>query len=89
MDHFDVVIVGAGWAGLSVSYELMRADISHIVIERGRVGETWRTQRWESFHMNTPNALTVLPGDRYEGSEPEGFMDCQAFIEMLETYAFR
>ncbi|RYH07008.1 NAD(P)/FAD-dependent oxidoreductase [Tropicimonas sp. IMCC6043] len=89
MDHYDVVVVGAGWAGLSVSYELMRAKISHIVMERGRVGETWRTQRWESFHMNTPNALTVLPGDRYEGSEPEGFMSCQSFIEMLETYADR
>lgn len=89
MDHYDVVVVGAGWAGLSVSYELMRAKINHIVIERGSVGETWRTQRWESFHMNTPNVLTVLPGDRYEGPEPEGFMNCQSFIEMLETYADR
>ena len=89
MDHYDVVVVGAGWAGLSVCYELVRAKISHIVIERGSVGETWRTQRWESFHMNTPNVLTVLPGDEYEGPEPEGFMNCQAFIEMLETYADR
>ena len=39
MDHYDVVVVGAGWAGLSVSYELMCAKINHIVIERGRVGE--------------------------------------------------
>ena len=89
MDHYEVVVVGAGWAGLSVSYELMCAGIRHIVIERGRVGETWRTQRWQSFHMNTPNVLTVLPGDRYEGAEPEGFMNCQAFIEMLESYTDR
>ncbi|GAB2185055.1 flavin-containing monooxygenase [Roseibium sp. LAB1] len=89
MDYYDVVVIGAGWAGLSVSYELMRAGISHIVIERGSIGETWRTQRWESFHMNTPNVLTVLPGDQYQGSNPEGFMSCQAFIEMLESYADR
>ncbi len=89
MDHYDVVVVGAGWAGLSVSYELTRAEFNHIVVERGSIGETWRTQRWESFHMNTPNVLTVLPGDQYEGLEPEGFMSCQAFIEMLENYADR
>jgi putative flavoprotein involved in K+ transport len=87
MNQLDAVIVGAGWAGLSVSYELMRAGVRHMVIERGRVGQTWRSQRWDSFHMNTPNALTVMPGERYSGQEPEGFMDCQAFIDMLEGYA--
>ncbi len=89
MNYYDVVVIGAGWAGLSISYELMRAELRHVVFERGRVGETWRTQRWASFHMNTPNILTVLPGDRYEGSDPEGFMNCGSFIEMLESYGNR
>jgi putative flavoprotein involved in K+ transport len=89
MEHYDVIVIGAGWAGLSVSYELAHAQINHVIFERGRAGETWRTQRWESFHMNTPNVLTVLPGDRYEGVEPEGFMNCASFVSMLEAYAER
>jgi putative flavoprotein involved in K+ transport len=87
MDHYDVVVIGGGWAGLSVSYALKQANLRHVVFERGRIGETWRTQRWSSFHMNTPNALTILPGDLYEGPEPEGFINCAAFIKMLEDYA--
>ncbi|TIU71024.1 MAG: FAD-binding protein, partial [Mesorhizobium sp.] len=51
----DAVVVGAGWAGLGVSYALAQADMRHCVLERGRVGETWRTQRWDSFHFNLPN----------------------------------
>jgi putative flavoprotein involved in K+ transport len=86
MDYYDVVVIGGGWAGLSISYALKQANLRHVVFERGRIGETWRTQRWSSFHMNTPNALTILPGDLYRGPEPEGFMKCAAFIEMLEDY---
>ena len=54
-DVLDAIVVGAGWAGLGVSYVLMRAGLRHRVLERGRIGETWRTQRWDSFRMNTPN----------------------------------
>ncbi|NKB54544.1 MAG: SidA/IucD/PvdA family monooxygenase [Rhizobiaceae bacterium] len=89
MDHYEVVVIGGGWAGLSVSHALQQASLRHVVFERGRIGESWRTQRWSSFHMNTPNALTVLPGDLYEGPEPEGFMKCSEFILMLEDYASR
>ena len=86
MNHYDVVVIGGGWAGLSVSYALAQAKLRHVVYERGRIGETWRTQRWSSFHMNTPNVLTVLPGEIYEGNEPEGFMNCATFIKKLENY---
>ncbi len=88
-ERFDVVIVGAGWAGLSVSYALTQAGYSHVVYERDRICETWRRQRWASFRMNTPNVMTVLPGDTYEGSEPEGYMTRDAFVEMVESYARR
>lgn len=88
-DTLDAVVVGAGWAGLGVSYHLARAGLRHRVLERRRVGETWRTQRWDSFRMNTPNLLTVMPGDRYEGPDPEGFMTCGEFVALLEDYAGR
>jgi putative flavoprotein involved in K+ transport len=83
----DVAVIGAGWAGVSVSYALMQAGLHHAVFERYRVCETWRTQRWASFRMNTPNIMTVLPGDRYHGDEPEGYMTRDEFVTMVEGYA--
>lgn len=88
-DMLDAVVVGAGWAGLAVSHALRRRGVSHTVLERGRVGETWRTQRWESFHLNTPNIQTVLPGETYGGADPDGAMPCEDFIALLEGYPRR
>jgi putative flavoprotein involved in K+ transport len=69
----DAAVIGAGWAGLGVSYVLAKAGLSHRVLERGRIGETWLTQRWDSFCLNTPKFYTVMPGDRYDGPDPEAF----------------
>ena len=88
-DILDVAVVGAGWAGLGVSYALQQLGLSHLVLERGKIGETWRRQRWDLFHMNTPNLYTVLPGDRYDGPDPEGAMSRDAFVALLEDYASR
>ena len=85
----DVVVVGAGWAGLGISQGLSLAGVSHIVLDRGRIGETWRSQRWDTFHFNIPRVLTVLPGDRYEGTDPESAMTRDEFVGMLESYASR
>jgi putative flavoprotein involved in K+ transport len=84
---FDAAVIGAGWAGLGVSYELAKAGLSHRVLERGRIGETWLTQRWDSFHLNTPKFQTVMPGNRYEGPDPEGFYTRDEFVAILEDYA--
>lgn len=86
---YDVLVIGAGWAGLSVSYMLKQAGLHHVVYERRRICETWRRQRWASFRMNTPNVMTVLPGDRYEGDEPEGYMTGDEFVRMVELYALK
>lgn len=85
----DAVVVGAGPAGLGVSHALRQRGLCHRVLERGRIGETWRSQRWDSFRMNTPNELTVMPGDRYEGADPEGFMTRDDFVALLEAFARR
>src|SRR5215207_10107166 len=63
----DAVVVGAGQAGLGVSYYLARAGVAHRVLERGRIGECWRTHRWDAFLMNSVNAQTVMTGQRYDG----------------------
>jgi putative flavoprotein involved in K+ transport len=87
--QIETIVIGAGWAGLGVSHALAKAGLSHRVLERGRIGETWLTQRWDSFHLNTPKVLAVMPGDRYEGTDPEGFYTCDEFVANLEDYARR
>lgn len=87
--YFDAVIIGAGWAGLSVSARLTDAGVRHRVLERKRIAETWRTQRWNTFRMNTPNIQTVMPGDVYQENDPEGFMTRDQFVALLEDFAAR
>src|SRR6202521_3419098 len=82
----NVVIVGAGQAGLSVSHELAAAGVEHIVLERGRVGETWRG-RWESFCLVIPNWTVQLPGGRYRGDDPDGFLPKNEIVSHLVGYA--
>jgi putative flavoprotein involved in K+ transport len=82
----DVVIVGAGQAGLSLSHELAAAGVDHIVLERGRVGETWRG-RWDSFCLVIPNWTVQLPGGHYRGDDPDGFMPKSDIVRHLVGYA--
>jgi putative flavoprotein involved in K+ transport len=88
-DCFDVIVVGAGWAGLGASHYLTRAGLRHRVLERCRIGETWRTQRWDAFRLNTPNWGYVMPGDEYDGPDPDGFMTRDEFVALLEGFAAR
>ena len=74
MKSVDALVLGAGQAGLAVSYRLTTAGIDHLVLERGEVGNTWRTQRWDSFQLNTPNERSRLPGSRDTWTDPEAFM---------------
>jgi putative flavoprotein involved in K+ transport len=83
------VVVGAGQAGLAVSYFLSCAGVRHRLLERGRIGESWLTQRWDSFRLNTTNAQSIMPDRRYEGLEPEGFMTHQEWAGLLERFVER
>jgi putative flavoprotein involved in K+ transport len=85
--HRPVIVVGGGQAGLSMSYCLTRAGIGHLVLERERVGHEWRTRRWDSFCLVTPNWQCALPGFSYRGADPEGFMLRDDIVAFLEDYA--
>src|SRR4249919_1452742 len=87
MRRTDVVIVGGGQAGLAMSRCLSDLGIDHVVLERGRVAERWRTERWESLRLLTPNWLSRLPGFRYEGPDPDGFMTTGEVVGYLQGYA--
>lgn len=89
MDELDSVIVGAGQAGLGLSYYLLRDGRTHLVLERGQVGESWRKQRWDSFRLNTPNFMNALPGLPYAGPEPDGFWTQDEFVAYLRSYVDR
>jgi putative flavoprotein involved in K+ transport len=82
-----VVVVGGGQAGLSTSYCLKQAGIEHLVFEKSKIGSSWRSQRWDTFCLVTPNWQCQLPGYPYAGPDPEGFMTNQEIIQYLESYA--
>ena len=85
-ERIGVVVVGGGQAGLAVSHELTALGVEHLVLERGRVGQTWR-DRWESFCLVTPNWSVQLPGGAYAGDDPDGFMPRDDIVRHLEGYA--
>jgi putative flavoprotein involved in K+ transport len=80
-------VIGAGQAGLSASHELTRRGVEHVVLERGTLGETWRTRPWRSFRLVSPNSLNLLPGYEYDGPEPDAFLDTAGVLAYLEGYA--
>src|SRR6478672_8292779 len=82
-----VVIIGAGHAGLAMSRRLSDRAIDHVVIERGEVANSWRTERWASLRLQTPNWQTRLPGARYEGIDPDGFMSMHELIGFIDDYS--
>jgi putative flavoprotein involved in K+ transport len=86
MTILDTVIVGGGQAGLGVSYFLQQNGNSHLVFEQGRIGESWLSQRWDSFQLNTPNVRNVLPGLPYDGSEADGFWRTDKLVEYFQQY---
>jgi putative flavoprotein involved in K+ transport len=87
MRSIDSVIIGGGQAGLAMSRSLTDRGIEHVVLERGRIAERWRSERWDSLTLLTPRWLSRLPGYAYEGPDPDGYMDRAELIEYLEGYA--
>jgi putative flavoprotein involved in K+ transport len=81
-----VVVVGAGQAGLAISRELVLAGVDHVVLERKKVAQTWRS-RWDSFCLVTPNWTMGLPGHPYDGNDPEGFVLRDDIVSHLERFA--
>jgi putative flavoprotein involved in K+ transport len=87
MNYTNTVIIGGGQAGLAMSRCLRERGVKHVVLERGRVGERWRSERWDSLRLLTPNWHSRLPHWLYEGDDPDGYMTTLEFTEHLERYA--
>jgi putative flavoprotein involved in K+ transport len=87
MTRIDTLVIGAGQAGLAMSRCLSDRSVEHVIVERGRVAERWRTERWDSLRLLTPNWQTRLPGFRYEGPDPDGYMSLSQLVHFFERYA--
>lgn len=88
-EQHEVIVIGGGQAGLSASFCLKQRGIEHVVLEAERVAHSWRTERWDTFCLVTPNWQCQLPGHPYSGPDPKGFMQKDEIVEYVETYATR
>lgn len=84
--HYPVIIIGGGQAGLSASWHLKQRGIAHVVFEKNRIAHEWRSKRWDSFCLVTPNWQCTLPGFPYQGTDPYGFMLKDEIVAYLEAF---
>jgi putative flavoprotein involved in K+ transport len=87
MQFATTVVIGAGHTGLAASACLDQQGVDHVLLERGEVANSWRQERWDSLKLLTPNFQCALPGARYEGDDPEGFMSMPEVIDFISGYA--
>ncbi len=87
MPTVTAVIIGAGHSGLAMSRHLARRSIDHVVLERGHVASSWRTRRWDSLRLLTPNWMTRLPEWEYRGDDPHGYLTAAQVADFVAGYA--
>lgn len=87
MIRTTAIIVGAGQFGLAMSRALSLRSVDHLVIDRGSAGQAWRTERWDSLNLLTPNWANGLPGASCAGVDPDGFMSAAEMADQLDRYA--
>ena len=87
MRAVETVVIGGGQAGLAASFHLTAAGRPHVVLDRGRVGERWRSETWSSLRLLSPNWCNTLPGETADGPDPDGFPTAAAFAAHLDAYA--
>ncbi|MEM8633710.1 MAG: NAD(P)-binding domain-containing protein [Pseudomonadota bacterium] len=87
MRRTTTLIIGAGQAGLAMSYCLTEFGIDHVLLERGQVANSWRTERWDSLRLLSPNWQSRLPGYSYQGDDPDGFRTLDETIRFFDGYS--
>lgn len=87
MQHVDTLVIGGGQSGLAMSRCLSDAGVEHVVLERGRVAERWRSASWDSLRLLTPRWQARLPGWSYRGDDPDGYMDWREVVRYLDGFS--
>jgi putative flavoprotein involved in K+ transport len=86
-EYFDVVVVGAGQAGVAISEHLTTAGVPHVVLERARIAERWRTERWDSLVANGPAWHDRFPNLEFSDYDPDAFVPKDAVADYMVAYA--
>ena len=89
MAYVSTIIIGAGQSGLAMSRCLTVRSVDHLILERGTVANAWRTERWDSLRLLSPNWMIRLPGQPYDGPDPDGYMTTPELVARLDGYADR
>ncbi|MCP4380806.1 MAG: NAD(P)-binding domain-containing protein [Hyphomicrobiales bacterium] len=87
METFSTVVIGAGHSGLAMSEQLSGRGVDHVVLERGAIANSWRTKRWDSLKLLTPNWMNNLPGHAYDGGDPDGYMNMAELVARFDASA--
>ena len=87
MSVVTTVIIGAGHAALAMSRCLAERSIDHVLLERGEVAQSWRSERWDSLRLLTPNWQSRLPGFSYSGNDPDGYRTLPEVVDFIAGYA--
>ena len=86
-EYVDTLVIGGGQAGLTLSHMLSQRGRQHLVVERARIAERWRTERWDGLRFQFPNWSVKLPGFSFPHSDPDGFCTSAEIVDFLTAYA--
>jgi putative flavoprotein involved in K+ transport len=87
VERIPTLVIGGGQAGLTMSHRLKQRGLPHLVLERGRIGERWRSERWDGLKFQFPNWSVRLPEFPFRHADPDGFADLGAIVDFIDSYA--
>ena len=87
IERVETLIIGGGQAGLTMSHRLKQRGLEHLVLERQRIAERWRSERWDGLRFQFPNWSVRLPDFPYPHSDPDGFATSREIVDFISAYA--
>jgi putative flavoprotein involved in K+ transport len=87
VEHVETLIIGGGQAGLVMSHQLKQRGLPHLVLERQRIGERWRSERWDGLKFQFPNWSVRLPDFPFPHADPDGFATSGDILDYITAYA--
>jgi len=87
IEQIKTLIIGGGQAGLAMSHRLKQRGLAHLVLERGRIAERWRSERWDGLRFQFPNWSVRLPDFPFPHTDPDGFATSGEIVDFIAAYA--